>query len=114
MAYHRSATRNRIAIGASLVAIGILAYWLVWGRAVPQMGTSQEAFTAVDALFTAINARDEALLARCEQHLHSLAEKGHITDAGAARLNDIVTQARAGQWPRSAQRLYHFVEYQGR
>lgn len=97
-------------IGAVVLAIG-LYFWL---RVPPQMGTSDEAFHTVDALYTAVRNRDETQLTNCEQRLKALAEAGTLPVDAANSLDRIVARARAGSWQSAAERLYEFMLAQRR
>jgi hypothetical protein len=98
--------------GAALVAF-LLAWFLLWNKA-PQMGPSADAFRTVDALFTAVTARDEKLLAGCEQRLQALADAGELPGAALDYLSGITQHARAGHWQSAAVRLYDFMMAQRR
>src|SRR5262249_32028262 len=67
-ATERTKTRPApLMVGLAGAAILLLVGWLVWGGKPPQMGADEAVFNSVDALFTAVTARDEKLLADCEQ-----------------------------------------------
>ncbi len=95
-----------------LVALGLLVL-LGCGRP-PQMGPDEGVFTAVDALFTAVTARDAALLSRCELRLQGCKDTGTLPAAAGEYLDDVIARARAGQWERAAEKLYTFMEGQRR
>jgi hypothetical protein len=78
------------------------------------MGTDEEAFKTVDALFTAITARDRDLLARCESRLDAARNAGRLPPEAADHLAGIIKEARAGRWESAAQRLYDFMKAQRR
>jgi hypothetical protein len=84
-----------------------------WGRP-PQMGADEETFAAVDALYTAVTARDERLLAQCETRLHAARAEGNLPPAAAVHLDGVIARARAGRWESAAQRLYDFMKAQKR
>ena len=44
-----------------------------WNRP-PQMGADEDVFHTVDALYTAVTARDPRLVGQCEQRLHAYRE----------------------------------------
>jgi hypothetical protein len=71
-------------------------------------------FKSVDALFTAVAARDDQLLGACEQRLHALADAGRLPVDAAAYLDDVVATARAGRWESAARTLYDFMRAQRR
>ena len=80
-------------VGALGAAAALLIGWIWWSWPPPQMGYDKEAFAAVDALFTAVNAHDSKMLSQCEQRLASLAQRGRISKAAASRLSEIVDGA---------------------
>jgi hypothetical protein len=114
LAEQPSKTRHYLFGGLGvLVVVSIVL--LVWGlRRPPQMGTDEEVFKTVDALFTAVTARDEKLLTHCEQRLTTYKEAGSLPPKAAAHLDGIVRQARAGRWEPAAQSLYDFMIAQRR
>jgi hypothetical protein len=98
-----------------LAVVGAVAWWLVQLLTPPpQMGADAQAFETVDALFTAVTARDERLLGQCEQRLHVYRDAGKLPAEAADHLDDIIRQARAGDWEAAAERLYRFMRAQRR
>jgi hypothetical protein len=73
------------------------------------MGADEEVFATVDALFTAVTARDATLLRRSEERLRSLAEGGKLSAKARGYLDGIVSDARGGEWGPAAERLYGFL-----
>ena len=78
------------------------------------MGPDEDVFKTVDALFTAVTARDEKLLARSEQRLRASREAGKLPADASDYLDGIVQTARAGRWEAAAERLYGFMKAQRR
>jgi hypothetical protein len=106
----KSHTRNRVALAAlaGIVLVGIV--YLIWGlQRPPQMGDDEEVFKTVDALFTAVTARDEKLLADCEKRLHGHKSSGRLPADAAKRLDQVIAQARRGQWEPASRLLYDFM-----
>ncbi len=101
-------------LGALGTFIVLALAWIWWSWPPPQMGYDKDAFAAVDALFTAINARDPNMLGHCEQRLETLAQRGRISQAATSRLSEIVASARSGDWERSGRNLYYFMLAQRR
>ena len=101
-----------VAVGVPAVAAVVLL--LVSLRRPPQMGADEEVFRSVDALFTAVTARDAQLLAQCEQRLHIFRDAGKIPNEAAEYLDDVIARARGGRWESAAQRLYDFMKVQRR
>jgi hypothetical protein len=109
----RRGTPGRLALlglgVAGLIVVVILAF-----RPPPQMGADHEVFDTVDALFTAVTARDEKRLGECERRLHALRDAGRLPAAAAGELDGVIGKARAGSWPAAAERLYRFMHAQRR
>jgi hypothetical protein len=89
----------------------VIAFGWAWGRwqIPPQIGTSEEVFKTVDALFTAITSRDTRQLGECEQRLQTFREAGTLPLQAARDLNSVIQQARDGKWDASAHRLYDIM-----
>lgn len=101
-----------------LIAAGVLAcaasiFLAIRGRP-PQMGADEEAFRTVDALFTAVTARDAKGVTDCETRLRACAAAGRLTPEAAEWLGETVTSARGGDWKGAADRLYRFMQAQRR
>jgi|SRR5205807_6897223 len=105
--------RALLTTGFVCLAVVLLVCWFLWTRP-PQMGEDTEVFKAVDALFTAVTARDEKLLAQCAQRLRAYQEAGTLPDEAGAYLDAIIQSAAAGRWKPAAQRLYEFMRAQHR
>jgi hypothetical protein len=102
-----------VALAAGGVAILALCWVLGWGGP-PQLGVDREVIKTVDALFTAVTARDERLLGQCQQRLDAHKGAGKLPPEASDYLDGIIQKARAGQWESAAQRLYEFMEAQRR
>jgi hypothetical protein len=88
---------------------------IIWGlRSPPQMGADEEAFSNVDALFTAVTARNEALLDACERRLRDLSVAAKLPTDANDYLTGIIQTARAGRWQPAAEKLYQFMSVQRR
>jgi len=48
----------------------------------------------------------------CDRRLKTYREEGRISAAAAGSLDDIIQQARGGQWEPAAKRLYDFMRGQ--
>lgn len=92
----------------------LIACWFDWWGSPPQMGTDENVFKTVDALFTAVTARDEKLLADCDQRLHALKDAGKLPGETATYLDNVIGRARAGRWESAAQTLYDVMRAQRR
>jgi hypothetical protein len=78
------------------------------------MGADEEVSKTVDALFTAVTARDEKLLADCERRLLAFKGAGKLPLEASGYLDNIISKARAGRWEPAAQSLYDFMRAQRR
>jgi hypothetical protein len=87
---------------------------MFWRGTPPQMGDDEEVSKAVDALFTAVSARNEQLLDDCEGRLGTLKEGGKLPAPAAEFLDGVIDQARDGLWRPAAERLYSFMKAQRR
>jgi hypothetical protein len=111
---------RKVTTRAALVAacLALLALALGAGflgcRRTPQLGADEEVFRTVDALFTAVTARDEKLLEECERRLHGYRDAGRLPRGAARELDRVIARARAGRWQSAAERLYDFMRAQRR
>jgi hypothetical protein len=99
--------------GLGLAAAGAVVALVLRDRT-PQLGTDEEVFRTVDALFTAVTARDEKLLAQCEQRLKGHREAGRLPADAGDSLDRVIAKARSGSWEAAAERLYDFMKSQKR
>lgn len=105
---------RRIGIAAG-IAGPVIAAIVIFGRGTPpQMGAEDEVFSEVDALFTAITARNDNLLGQCEERLRALHAAGKLPAKAWEYLQDVVSEARAGRWRPAAETLYGFMKVQRR
>jgi hypothetical protein len=111
-----SPTRRAALVLASVAGLTVLLVGLFiwWWSSPPQLGADGDAFKTVDALFTAVNARDAKLLGQCAQRLNTLKDAGKLPPDASDYLDGIIAQARDGHWQPAAQRLYGFMQAQRR
>ena len=111
-----SARRNRIALYvlAGLVGFGMLLALIAYRSSPPQMGTDEEVFHTVDALYTAVRNQDEKRLGECEARLKTYRDEGKLPADAANTLDGIIAKARGGSWQSAAERLYDFMLAQKR
>jgi hypothetical protein len=115
MATEQSSATARVAIAAGVVGLEVLlAYWLVWLGRPPQMAADDEIYKTVDALFTAVNARNEKQLGECEQQLRVFKGAGRLPVKASDYLDSVINQAREGCWKPAAEQLYDFMKVQRR
>ncbi len=105
---------RRAAVAAGLGAAALLGCWSLGCGGPTQLGPDEQAFAAVDALFTAVTARDERLLGQCEQRLRGLRAAGKLPGGAADFLDGVIGQARDGRWESAAEKLYAFMKGQRR
>ncbi|QEL15416.1 hypothetical protein [Limnoglobus roseus] len=96
-----------------VLTVGLAVLYSYWTRP-PQMGTSEDAFHTVDALYTAVRSRDEARLNQCEQRLKDQRHAGKLPPEAADSLDAIIHKARGGAWETATARLYEFMLAQRR
>lgn len=101
------------ALGGLACVVGVVALVCYWTRP-PQMGTSEDAFNTVDALYTAVRSKDEKRVAQCEDRLKGYRAAGKLPAAAAEALDAIIATARAGSWNTATRRLYDFMLAQRR
>lgn len=108
--------RQRIAVYVllGLIAVAVVVAVIAYRSSPPQMGTSEEAFHTVDALYTAVRNRDEKRLTECEQRLKAHRDAGKLPPDAADALDAIIAKARAGSWDAATERLYDFMRAQRR
>ena len=111
--------RSRTRTGAVLIALGavgagMLILVILALRSHAQLGADRDVFDTVDALFTAVTARDEKRLGECEQRLRRYREAGRLPSDAADELDAIIRKAKSGSWQTAAERLYAFMRAQRR
>ena len=106
--------RRAVLLLAVLVLLGGGSALYAYLSRPPQMGASEEVFRTVDALFTAVTARDGKQLDACERRLAGYRQSGELPAAAADALAGIVGTARGGDWQPAAERLYDFMLAQRR
>lgn len=111
----RPAGRNRAAwVALGVLAVGAIVLAVAHFRRPPQMGADEEVFRTVDALFTAVTARDEKRLGECERRLRACRDAGKMPPEPADYLDGVIARARGGRWESAAERLYDFMLAQRR
>jgi hypothetical protein len=105
--------KTLVAVCSLLILLVAFRAWLGF-RSQPQLPASNEVFTTVDALFTAVTAHDQQRLAACEKRLEKYKAAGSLPGPAAKRLDSVIATARSGQWESAAKRLYDFIQGQRR
>ena len=96
-------------IALGVLAVGCVVALILSLRTPPQMGPDDEVFNTVDALFTAVTARDVKQLAACQTRLVTYREAGKLPKPSAEYLNDVIAKAHNGSWETAAKWLYDFM-----
>ena len=96
---------------AAVVLIAIAMFFITRP---PQMGTDEDAFKTVDALYTAVRMKDDGKLTQCESRLHAYRDAGKLTEPSAKFLDGVIATARGGNWQSATERLYDFMLAQRR
>lgn len=78
------------------------------GRA-PAIGSDKEAFTTVDAVYSAVSLRDTAQLERNAATLDQLREAGRLPDEAHKALAGIIGKAQEGKWEPAREELRDFM-----
>src|SRR5207302_9977325 len=106
--------RRPMQIVCALAAVAGLLFLVQALREPPQVGTDEEVFATVDALFTALTSRDDSRLDDCDERLLAFREADELPAKAADHLDAVIQQARSGQWEPAAKRLYDFMYRQRR
>jgi hypothetical protein len=109
-------SRERVAgyVLVGLVAVAALGVLIAYLGRPPQMGADEEVFRTVDALYTAVRAKDTQRLAECEARLHGHRDAGKLPASSAEFLDAVIAKARAGKWESATESLYEFMLAQRR
>ena len=106
---------DQIKYGSAAVAVILIGFFgLSYWMAAPQIGTDEEVYKTVDALFTAVTSKDRTRLDDCEKRIRTYRDEKKLPPAASTRLEKILKQAQSGQWDTSAQTLYQFMLAQRR
>jgi hypothetical protein len=99
----------------AVVVAAFLSLWIPGGCGrPPQIGDDEGAFKAVDALYTAVSARDLTLVERCAASLRDLHAAGKLPEPASTALAAIAEEARQGDWDEARDRLNRFMRGQRR
>lgn len=101
---------RRIAVIAGGVLALLVLSVFVWSwLPPPSMGTDEEVFKTVDALFTALTSRNTDWMDDCEQRLRVFQDEARLPPKSARYLDAVIAQARTGEREQAARRLYDFI-----
>ena len=110
-----SSIRRRAALaGAALAGVSLVCLFIWRWTRPPQMGKDEDVTKAIDALFTAVTARDEKRMGQCEHRLHAYRDTGKLPTDASNYIDGIIQMAREERWEAAAERLYNFVRSQRR
>jgi hypothetical protein len=110
------ARRQRLAIMVLLIIAAVTAgvLLLAYFNRPPQMGSDEDVFHTVDALYTAVRMQDAARVAACETRLLEYEDAGKMPKESADYLKHVIIKTREGRWERAAEQLYEFMLAQRR
>lgn len=106
--------RRLVQIVCGLAAVAAVVFLVQRFKAPPQIGTDEEVFTTVDALFTALTSRNDTRLKDCETRLRAFRDENRLPPKAANHLDSVIQEARSGKWEPAARRLYDFMYRQRR
>src|SRR5215468_9228226 len=114
MTQRDSRTRVAVWVLVGLVVFAGIVALIAYRSSPPQMGTDEDVFNTVDALYTAVRNRDVQRLGECESRLKSYRDAAKLPPDAADSLDSVIAKARAGEWGSAAERLYDFMKAQRR
>lgn len=98
-----------------LLALALSAGLFASGCAdTPQLGSDEASWTTADALWTAITAKNPAMVEDCAKRIRKLETSGKLAPETAAALQALIQQARDGDWDTARGELKTFVQGQRR
>jgi len=90
--WNRTEKRN-LRIGFTLIGIGLILVaggFVYWIQIPPQLGTHDESFLTVDALYSAVRDRNGTQLQDCEVKLKSYVDSGKLPEPAWRYLNGVI------------------------
>lgn len=99
---------------ATIIAVMLLGVITGGCGSHAQIGTDPETFKTVDALYTAVSLREPKLVDQCAERLKALQAAGKLPEAAHTTLEGLMSEAKAGGWESSQERLARFMEAQRR
>ncbi len=96
---------------AGLLGIVLLGGWLAWRYYTlpPELQATAEASKTLDAMFTALTARDSRKLKVCMERIEGHATAGRLSEKGMTEVRHCSQLADSGAWEEAAKRLYWIV-----
>ena len=102
--------RDRILLGAvGVVGLVLVVLVMLSLRSPPQMGTSEQVFNTVDALYTAVRNDDLKRIDECQVRLRGYRKAGKLPPDAADKLDRIIATAKSGAHQSAAESLYAFM-----
>lgn len=100
----------RYSIGIALVVVLVVGYqaWRYYSMP-PKLQASSEATKTLDAMFTALTARDSTKLAACMDRIEQHFAAGKLGRKATAQLRYCAELASEGSWEQAAKHLYWMV-----
>ena len=102
-----------IALASIVGIIGLIAL-IAWWRQPPQMGTDDQVFRTVDALYTAIRSENGTKVSQCEEKLKQYHEQGNLSKPAHEFLSGVIAKTKRGDWDTATKKLYDFMSAQRR
>lgn len=100
----------RYALGIGVI-VGLLVGYQAWRyfSTPPKLQASADALKTLDAMFTALTARDSAKLAGCMDRIEQHLAAGKLGHEAAVKLRYCAELANQGSWEAAAKYLYWMV-----
>ena len=110
-ARHQENSLRSYTVVVALIGVVLFGGWLAWRyyTVPPQLQASAAATKTLDALFTALTARDSVKLKACMERIEGHSAAGHIGTKGLAEVRHCSQLAEKGAWEEAAKRLYWIV-----
>lgn len=96
--------------GVSILLLGIVFF--KWSASMPALEGSPEALRTLDALFTAVTAKDIGKVHSSAKKLEELGETQGISQAALLQVRRCGRYADEGEWTKSAELLYRLISEQ--
>ena len=105
----KSSSRNYL-WGIAFAAVLLVGYQ-AWGyySTPPTLQATEDARRTLDALFTALTARDQAKLATCMTRIEVHLSESKLSQKATRELRYCEQLAKAGSWEQAAKRLYWII-----
>jgi hypothetical protein len=105
---NRSRRKYFAAFAIAAVLFGGYQAWRFYSIP-PQLGESPQARKTLDALFTALTARDTAKLTTCMERIEVHFAEGKLSEKATNELRICHGLAKSDSWEKAAKRLYWII-----